>query len=499
MGHVRLLPTLLAAFSVLLIACIEDDDPPDLFLPLPTVTASATAVPATATPSAITPLSDADVVALMRDAVCWYDDPSAAADCLPPQAATVEAIEAMGASRDPRLIAPLIDMRWLAVGWARWIEEALEALTGRRLNDPAAWYAWAATQELRLPPGYIGWKGRLLSFIDPRYAELLSDDREYKLRPELLIWSRAAPNEVEPLRDPPLVHRVEERYLSEDDVVYGLLLNGESRAYPRRIVSWHEIIEEEVGGEPVVIAFCRPCGGAVAFDPRVGEQRYTLGVSGLIHDSRSLLFDEETGSLWDLLSGRPVAGPLLDQGIELARYRLLTATWSDWSDRHHATFTLDLNTGHVRDYSPGAGLGSETESDTPQYPIVAIDDRLPPEERVVGVVIDGEARAYPASMLRSREVVHDNVGGAAIVLLSEGAGAAIRIYHAAGLEVTGLTENDRDLIASGDDGSDGTRWFVQEDALVSTEDGRRYSSLPGDEFYWFAWAQMHPQTTIWGQ
>jgi hypothetical protein len=498
----RSLPAaVLAALAALVFACSERTETGPTAVILPTATVTATAAPTTSTPTPrpTTPatLTEADVSELLQLAVCWYDDASRAASCLPPQAGTVDAIVTMGISGDSRFVAPLIDMLWLEVGWARWVEDALEAVTGQRLDDPLAWYAWAGQQTPRLPRDYIQWKGRLLSFIDPAYLRILDRDREYGLRVDLLIWAGAATNEVEPLRDPALVHRVEERYLRDVDTVYGLQVNGAARAYPRRILAWHELVEDEVGEEPVVLVFCRPCGGAVALDPRAGGERYTLGASGLVHESRTLLFDEETGSLWDPLTGRPVAGPLLGQGIELDRYPLLTTTWGDWSARHRSTFTLDLNTGFVRDYAPGAGLRDEPVSDQPEYPLSEVDDRLPPETTVLGVTFDGVTRAYPAATLRTREVTHDILGDVGIVLISEGSSSAIRVYRSGGLELSVLSEGENGLIATGDDGGDGTRWFVQEEALVSTTDGRRYESVATDESYWFAWAQTHPDTTIW--
>ena len=491
----------LALAAALLLGCVarEPSGPTVGVLLTATATATPVATPAPPAPTAPATLSEDAVTALMRSAVCWYYDPSGAADCLPPQAQTVEAIVAMGASGDARFIAPLIDMRWLAVGWTRWVEDALESLTGERLDDPLAWYAWAAQRTPELPRDYIDWKGRLLAFIDPTYLQILDGDRRFDLRVDLLIWAGAATNEVAPLRDPALVHRVEERYLRDSDIVFGLLVNGEARAYPRRIVAWHELVEDELGGEPLVLVFCRPCGGAAALDPRAGDQRYTLGASGLVHESRTLLFDEQTHSLWDPLTGRPVAGPLLGQGIELDRYPLLTTTWGDWAARHRSTTTLDLDTGFVRDYAPGAGLRDEPQSADPEFPLSALDGRLPAETAVLGVVVEGEARAYPAAELRARGITHDILGGAGIVLISEGPASAIRVYRAGGLELSELNEGESGLIATGDDDGDGTRWFVQEQALVSTTDGRRYSSIATDESYWFAWAQSHPQTTIWGQ
>ena len=348
------------------------------------------------------------------------------------------------------------------------------------------------------------WRGRpgLLSLIDPAFRDFLDDDGAYALRPELLVWGGAAVDEVSPLRDPATVHRVEERYLQPDDVVFGLVIEGEARAYPRRIVAWHQIVSDEVGGTPVTLVFCPSCGGAVAYDPRTNGERYLLGSSGLVYEARLLLFDEQTKSLWDAFTGRAVGGELSAEGLALSRHALVTTTWGDWSARHPNTSVLDLDTGHVRDYSPGAALRAEFDSPQPAFPVAQPDGRLAPKRAVLGVVAGGEARAYEVERVRQAGIVHDTLGGVPLVLLAEGADAAIRVYLAGALEVTGLAVRGGDLTATGDDGGDGgdgTRWFVQEDALVSTTDGRRYDGVARQEGYWLAWSGTHPQTTIWGQ
>ena len=445
-------------------------------------------------------LTDQAVSALLQRAVCWYDDPSRAASCLPPGQDAVEAIEAMGASGDPRFVAPLIDMRWLDVGWQRWVDGALEALTGERFDESRGWYEWAAAREPSLPPGYATWKGRLLSFIDPRFAALLGDETEFDIRPDLIVWAGTGIGEVPALDPPETVHRLEERYLDASDIVYGLVLNTRARAYPRRIVAWHETVVETDGDLPAVIVHCGPCGGAVAYDPRIRGENYRFQSSGLVYDSRRLLVDEQTGSLWDAFTGRPVAGPLAGSGLVLDRWPLVTTTWGDWRARHPNTSVLALDTGYVRDYSAGAAIAAERAGEGPSFPLAGpLDDRLPPKQAIVGVQAAGVARAYPADALRARGIVHDTVGGVAIVLLSEGPGTAVRVYASGALEVSALTPGGDDLILTGDDGNDGTRWFVQERALVSTLDGRAYRAVPAQEAYWYAWSRAHPDTTVWGE
>lgn len=486
------LATVVSVVALLAVACAERDDA----TPAPTPDAQATISAVLATPTPPPPLTDLDVTALLRRAVCWFSDPGLAAACIPPTSDAVEAIEEMERSGDPRFIAPLIDMRSLDAGWERWVEDALAALTGRRLDDPLLWYEWAATQEPMLPRDYATWKARLLSLIDPAFADFLDDAIEYAVRPDLLVWGGVGVDEVAPLDGPALVHRVEERYLAGSDVVFALELRGQARAYPRRIVAWHQVARDEIDGVPIALVFCGPCGGAIAYDPRANGVTHVLGSSGLVYDARPLLFDAETNSLWDPFTGRPVSGPLLGAGIELDRYTLITTTWEEWSARHPNTLVLSLDTGYVRDYGAGAALRAEFDSPDPTFPTGALDGRLPAKEQVLGIERGGAGRAYRVEEVRRRGIVHDRVGGVPVVLISAAPGGAINVYRADGLTVASLVGTGESRIAVDEDGE---RWFVTERALISTVDGREHATVPWREAYWFAWSSAYPETTIWGQ
>ena len=149
------------ALATLLASCVAEDEPEPTSTPTELPTAAG--APATSTAGAETtgPLSDAEVTALLERAVCWLEDPELAASCLPPDADALEAIAAMGASGDLRFVAPLIDMRWLDLGWGGAVEDALEEITGERFEDPYAWYQYF--YRAPVTAGYIEWKAALLA------------------------------------------------------------------------------------------------------------------------------------------------------------------------------------------------------------------------------------------------------------------------------------------------------------------------------------------------
>jgi hypothetical protein len=438
-----------------------------------------------------------DIDEVLRRAVCWLGDASAAAECLPPSEAALQAIREAGASGDLRLVAPLIDMRTLEVGWAAEVDEALDALTGRRFATQAEAYSWLAEHPQPLGGGYASWKGRLIALVDPRYAGVLGGAAPTEgVRPELFAWSGLRIGELPGLDLPNVVHHEDAPYLVSEDVVFGLVTSDEARAYPRRLLSWHPLIEDSVGGQPVLVTYCGPCGAASAFLPMFGGRALTFLDAGLWYDGRPLLMDTQTGSLWDAFSGRAVWGSMAAAGAELPRRVLVSSTMGEWAGDHPGTGVLSDVTGHVRDYSREAAEARDRDL-AARFPLAgSVDGRLGRDERVLGITIEGESRAYLVGELRERRIVHDTLGGERIVLLSQGPGRAVRVYLAGNLEVQEFRD---DFVVFGGDSLEGNRWFVQEDAIVSQFDGRRHEAAVWVEANWLHWSRAYPGTSIFGR
>ncbi|MDA1003509.1 MAG: DUF3179 domain-containing (seleno)protein, partial [Chloroflexi bacterium] len=453
-----------------------------------------TATPAPTVPAA---LDDAAVTALLRSVVCWYERPADAPGCVPPGPDTVSAIETMALSGDARLIAPLVDMLALDVGWGRYAREGLERLTGEARTDAHAWYAWLAEEHPPLPVEYATWKGRLLSLIDRRFAEILSERLGDAIPADELIWSGVPVNGLPPLNSPATVHRVEQRYLDDGDIVFGLYLEDEPRAYPERILGWHELVQEEVDGRDIVIAYCGPCGSAAAYSAIASDGRtYSFGTSGLVYRSRRLLFDERTFSLWDPVSGVAIAGPLASAGVRLEPLPLLRTTWSDWSTRRPGTQVLALDTGTLRDYGEGVAIREVVAAGAPLYPAGTLDDRLAVKARVLGVEIGGETRAYALDAVERSRIVHDRLGGQDIVLISVGPGRGVVVYDESDVRFVSVG-GDLDALEITD--GDGVRWFADERRLVNARNGRVRDAIASRTAYWFAWSGAYPQTRVWSE
>jgi hypothetical protein len=158
-------------------------------------------------------------------------------------------------------------------------------------------------------------------------------------------------------------------YLDDEDVVFGLEIDGHARAYPKRILGWHEMAHDTLGGKHVALVYCTLCGTVIPFETTIGETSYELGTSGFLYRSNKLMFDRLTHSLWSTLTGQPVVGPLINDNLQLEFLPVVTTTWGKWRDSHPGTLVLDIDTGYERDYSEGEAYNAYFSTDQLMFPV----------------------------------------------------------------------------------------------------------------------------------
>lgn len=181
-------------------------------------------------------------------------------------------------------------------------------------------------------------------------------------------------------------------FLKVADPVLGLTINGDARAYPIRILNWHEVVNDRFGERPVVITYCPLCGTGVAFDARVAGRDLSFGVSGLLYNSDVLLYDRQTQSLWSQLLGQAISGPL--KGQRLSPIALTQTSWADWRRQQPQTRVLSTSTGRARPYLRNPYDGYE-QSEALYFPVAFRSAGFHPKERVLGVAVGGQFKAYP--------------------------------------------------------------------------------------------------------
>ena len=243
--------------------------------------------------------------------------------------------------------------------------------------------------------------------------------------------------------------------LGDGDRVLGIVLGGVARAYPVRILNWHEVVNDRFAHRKIVVTYCPLCGTGMAFQPPDGTGAAGFGVSGLLYNSDVLLYDRATQSLWSQILSTAISGPL--KGTPMQSVPLAHTTWADWRRRHPGTEVLSTETGFERDYSRDPYAGYDRVQRL-MFEVQHRDERFPLKEWVLGVRVNGTAKAYPFSVL-------ERIVGPTGELSDAVAGQPLRIRY---------------------DGSHGT-------AEAFDSQGR---PLAGTMVFWFAWVAFYPHTEV---
>ena len=234
------------------------------------------------------------------------------------------AIDAIRLAQDERFIPVLMELLHAdLVGYSsrRAVFDRitlLQELSGQNFGQNwADWVGWYGSTDIEPPPGFLEWKAELFARIDPRFEGLLTGEIDPGLRPEEIVWGGVVVDGIPALDQAEMVDPAEVAYLTPEEPVFGLVINGDARAYPLRIMDWHEMANDVVGGVPVSIAYCTLCGSAIAYAGEASDGVvYDFGSSGLLYRSNKLMYDRQTETLWNQLTGEPVLGPLVGTGVE---------------------------------------------------------------------------------------------------------------------------------------------------------------------------------------
>ncbi len=434
-----------------------------------------------------------------------------------------EALWRIVAAEDQRFVAVLIDMlfarlaRLVSVGPDRFeYGEALDLLTGQTIGyDYFSWLRWYGATDLVPPPGYLGWKGRLLANIDERFQDFLNDEHASAIRVEEIVWGGVRVDGIPPLDLPRTIAPEEADWLGPQEAVFGMFINGEARAYPLRIMDWHEMTNDIVGGVPFSLAYCTLCGAGIAYDGRAPNgETYIFGTSGFLYRSNKLMYDRITRTLWNQFTGKPVLGELVGatdtegNPLQLNLLPVVLTTWEDWLAQHPETDVIDINTGYYRPYEPGMPYGEYFSESGTLFPVWVESNELGLKNFVYGLRIGGDRKAYRLTAIAKERVVNDAVGEQQVVLVAargevqtEGTHERIGpVVYDSGGEVRAF-ERDR-FFTPGDDpdallDAEGGEWRVTEEALLGPG-GERLERINGHLAYWFGWYAFYPDTEVYG-
>lgn len=280
------------------------------------------------------------------------------------------------------------------------------------------------------------------------------DTRNLQVAPDTLLRGGPEKDGIPALRNPAVARSSDAGFLDLDDRVVGVQIGGVSRAYPIRLLNWHEVVNDDLGGVPIAVVYCPLCDSASVIDRRMDGTVLEFGVSGLLHNSNVVLYDRTYQALWSQIGFRALSGP--HAGRPLKHLPFTLTTFQDWRKTNPDSTVVTFDTGHPRNYS-GNPYAAYFQRDEIMFPLTRrLDKRLPAKARVLGVQAGAHTRAYPIEKILAaqRGRVEDTLGGARLVFKAmENGGVSV---------------------------------------LEAPEDARIVHT------FWFAWAAFHPDTELYG-
>ena len=421
--------------------------------------------------------SEADIAAALRALVF-----SGSADTY------AGAISTLQQTRDISLAPALITAYRFGWGPKRPINEMLIDLTGETYEDWFDWMLWQEKNPQIIPhPAYIPFKRDVFLAIDRNFEVFLEPHylkREAaRIRFEEVTWGGVRKDGIPSLDNPLLIPAAEADYLVDDDLVFGVSINGDTRAYPLRIMGWHEMFNEKIGGVHLALAYCTLCGAGILFETEVeGRERpFIFGSSGFLYRSNKLMFDRATHTLWNQFTGEPVMGELANSGIRLKQRPVVIERWADWRARNADTRVLSLNTGYDRDYGSGVVYSRYFSSPDLMFPALVDQNRLSQKDYVFGIRSFAAAKAWPLTAFDGGRVINDSVGDMNVVLIGDTRGRTVRAYDRGDMEFT---------LSDGRVTSGGVP-YAETEAGLEGPDGLLAPRVAGHVAYWFAWDGYH--------
>jgi hypothetical protein len=317
---------------------------------------------------------------------------------------------------------------------------------------------------------------------------------------------------IRPLDDPvPTDIASADEWIGPLEPVIVLEIGDVARAYPLQIMTWHEIVNDELAGVPVTVTFCPLCNSAVVFDRRLDAIVYDFGVSGNLRNSDLIMWDRQTESWWQQLTGEGIVG--VNAGRELTMIAAQIVSWDAFKASHPEGDAVSRDTGFPRAYGQNPYVGYDRDDNPPFLYDGDLDGRLLPKERIAAININDVDGAFLYSIIATERVVNYNLGGEDVVVFFEpGMRSALdRMFLTDSSEVgaTGVfapTANGQQLtfrlegnVAEGVlmDNETGSTWSILGRAVAGPLEGTQLDRVVHQDHFWFAWAAFKPDTLIY--
>lgn len=358
--------------------------------------------------------------------------------------------------------------------------------------DFNAWYEYIWNKPQALHPDYAYFKSQLHKSIDPKFEHYFQGRQSIsQIRMDEIRWGGVIQDGIPPLRDPAMIAASQATYLNDRDIVFGIAVNGDVRAYPKRILAWHEMFTDTVGDISVTGVYCTLCGTVILYKNLHKDRTYQLGTSGFLYRSNKLMYDKSTQSLWSTLEGKPVVGPLVNKRIQLDYLSVVTTTWGEWKRMHPETTVLSPETGHQRDYGEGIAYKDYFATDELMFNVPSIDRKLKNKQSILAIRLQEypyDPVAISTKFLAKNKVYSLVIKDQKLTVLTDNSGGN-RVFS------TGNTMFKKYKVSTQVIDDEGIVWTVFEDFLEN-DNGEQLERVPSFNAFWFGWKAAYPDTKL---
>ena len=312
---------------------------------------------------------------------------------------------------------------------------------------------------------------------------------------------------IPPIDQPKFIeNQLAAQWLKPNDPVIALEINGDARAYPLQILTWHEIVNDVVGEIPVTITFCPLCNSAIVFKRNHQGITYDFGTSGLLRHSDLVMYDRQTESLWQQFTGEAIVGVMTGEQLMMIPSGLIG--FEQFQAAYPAGKILSKETGYSREYGRNPYPGYDDIRNNPFLFRDPVDERLPAMARVVTVSDGKYHNAYPVELLEKLGVIHHQLGNQAVVIFhQDGVSSALDTTRIANGDDVGATGVFVPLVGKQEltfikergfvDEQTGSHWNIVGQAILGPLKGKQLEKLVHADQFWFSWGAFRPDTLIY--
>ena len=296
-------------------------------------------------------------------------------------------------------------------------------------------------------------------------------------------------------------------WLKDVEPVVAMEVDGDARAYPLQILTWHEIVNDDIGDVPVAVTFCPLCNSAIAFDRRLDGALLEFGVSGNLRNSDLIMYDRQSHSWWQQFTGEGIVGKYAGRTLEHLPASIVS--FADFAEAHPKGKVLSRDTGFARQYGRNPYAGYDTADGNPFLFRGDLDGRLLPVERVIAVTLGDADVAFPLTILQDEGAINYESGEHSIAVfhkfgttsaLDASSIAESRDVGAAGVFDSLLDDQkltfsvyDRKIV----DEQTGSTWDILGNAVDGPLSGKSLTPVVHGSHFWFAWAVFKPDTVLY--